>query len=456
MSKRPNILFLMTDEHRADCLGFYGNQIIRTPHLDNLAKDAVIFDHAYTPSPICIPARQCMMSGQLPKTCGCLQYGDDLPPFSMTFAKRFSQYAYMTIACGKLHHLGTDQNQGWISHWGVEGADIAGVKSIDGLITNEFEKIQIQRQKWDDVKEIKRAGIMPSPYGEKDEFATQAAIHAIKQHFLSPSYDRAQPQRPILLMVSLNQPHYPYFCPDARKFEYYLNRVPVFNDNNPFSHPWLGKSPNQPGPILIGRDISFREAQRATAAYYSMIETADELFGKVINEIIHAGEDLDEWIIIYTSDHGEMLGEHSIWEKQKFFEGSVRIPLFIRFPKKYQPRRVQENVNLCDLFATLCDIAEIPAPQGLDSRSLVDLCDGNHSLWNDESISHFGKDFLMIKQGSLKYQYYGESMPEVLFDLDRDPAENINFIDQTEYHEMLSIFRRRRKQLGYGRYADTQ
>ena len=80
--KYPNILFLMTDEHRPDLMGFAGNPIIRTPNLDRLAKDSVIFDNAYTPSPVCIPARQCMMSGQLPKTCGCEVFGNDLPPFT--------------------------------------------------------------------------------------------------------------------------------------------------------------------------------------------------------------------------------------------------------------------------------------------------------------------------------------------------------------------------------------
>ena len=93
MSNReyPNILFLMTDEHRPDLAGFAGNSIVRTPNLDRLAKDSVVFNHAYTPSPVCIPARQCIMSGQFPRTCGCEVFGDDLPPFYRTFARTFSE-----------------------------------------------------------------------------------------------------------------------------------------------------------------------------------------------------------------------------------------------------------------------------------------------------------------------------------------------------------------------------
>lgn len=113
MEKRPNILFLMSDQHRADVAGFAGNPVVRTPHLDTLASDGIVFENAYTPSPICIPARQCMASGQYSMSNGCVRYGDDLPPFSNTFARVLSQYGYTTVAAGKLHHVGIDQMQGW-------------------------------------------------------------------------------------------------------------------------------------------------------------------------------------------------------------------------------------------------------------------------------------------------------------------------------------------------------
>ena len=111
MSKRPNILFLMSDEHRPDVTGYAGNDIVKTPTLDWLANTGVTFSNAYTPSPICVPGRQCMMSGQLPKTCNCEGW-IDLAVGHMTFARRFSQYAYQTVACGKLHHFGSDIMQG--------------------------------------------------------------------------------------------------------------------------------------------------------------------------------------------------------------------------------------------------------------------------------------------------------------------------------------------------------
>ncbi|MFC6964804.1 sulfatase-like hydrolase/transferase [Halocatena marina] len=112
MSDRPNVLFLMDDEHRPDVFGYAGNNVVRTPNIDRLAETGVVFENAYTPSPRCVPARQCMMSGQFPRTCGCETFGEDLPPQSMTFARRLAQYGYDTVAAGKLHHTGEDKDQG--------------------------------------------------------------------------------------------------------------------------------------------------------------------------------------------------------------------------------------------------------------------------------------------------------------------------------------------------------
>jgi choline-sulfatase len=187
-----------------------------------------------------------------------------------------------------------------------------------------------------------------------------------------------------------------------------------------------------------------------------MIETVDKHYGAVLETLRHVGQDLDDWIIICTSDHGEMLGEHSIWEKQKFYEASVRVPLVIRWPRGFDSGRVvNENVNLCDLFATLCDLSGIPAPSGLDSRSLVPLLRGQSDGWDSETVSQFNDNHLMIKRDHLKYQYYGPDLPEVLFDLEKNPQETINFIDDTDYANVVVRFRQRCAELGHGPHAYT-
>ncbi len=200
-----------------------------------------------------------------------------------------------------------------------------------------------------------------------------------------------------------------------------------------------------------GEDAGERELRRATAAYYGMVETIDDYYGRVLDRLRQVGQNLDDWIIIYTSDHGEMLGQHGIWEKQKFYEASARVPLIIRWPRGFgEGKQLEENVNLCDLFATICDLCDISTPDGLDSRSLGPLLRGASSDWDNETVSQFGRTNLMIKRDALKYQYYGSEMPEVLFDLERDPDELVNFIDDPTYASALSDLRRRRAELGHG------
>ncbi|MEK3725724.1 sulfatase-like hydrolase/transferase [Paenibacillus sp. FSL H8-0034] len=444
MGKKPNILFLMSDEHRADVTGYEGNSVIRTANLDWLAQTGAVLLNAYTPSPICIPGRQSLMAGQFPRHTGCEVFGADLQPGHMTFARRFAQYGYSTVACGKLHHYGSDQMQGWTQRIGDDTE--VGLPFIEGRNEEECRRTlrPMSDMKWTQEKEIKRAGIGRAPHIVKDEYTVQGALDFIDNYFLNPYYDRETPNKPLLLKVSLLQPHYPYTA-DEDKFRYYLNRVEPFQQQQVTDHPFLSRFQVQPGT-----DASEREIRRAVAAYYAMIETVDDHFGTVLWALEQAGQNLDEWIIVYTSDHGEMLGEHGVWEKQKFFEGSARVPLLIRWPQHIEGgHKVMENVNLCDLFATLCDMANIPVPPDLDSRSLVPLLTGASSNWDNESVSQFGGTHIMIKQDHLKYQYYGTEMPEVLFDLNHNPEETLNFIDHPDYAEQLERFRMRRKELGF-------
>ena len=455
-NRPPNILFLMSDQHRADIAGFQGDAVVRTPVLDELAQTGVVFNNAYTPAPICIPARQSMAAGQLPRACGCEVFGEDLAPGHMTFARRLSQYGYATVACGKLHHNGTDQMQGWTRRIG-DGMSVRH-DFIEGLSHEALREMPLATEhKWSQAKEVKRAGIGRGPINGADDYTLTGALRFIESFFADPFYDRATPTRPLMLMVSFVRPHVP-FLTTRDKFTYYLNRVAPYLDEQAFDHPFLGS-----GQVKQGVDVNEREIRRATAAYYGMVDAMDHDFGRVLRALEQVGQDPNDWIIIYTSDHGEMLGEHRLWEKTKFFEGSVKVPLIIRLPGGANAgRRVEENVSLCDLFATICDLTAVPAVAGLDSRSLLPLLNGDGSNWNNEAVSHYGGthlgheerfdrfENLMIKRDQLKYQYYGPDMPEVLFDLAENPQETINFAGDPRYTADLAAFRARRDALGYG------
>ena len=448
MKKRPNILFLMSDEHRPDVTGYEGNTVIRTPVLDELARTGVVFRNAYTPSPICIPGRQCMMSGQLPRTCGCEHFGQDLSPGSMTFARRFSQYAYNTVCAGKLHHTGSDQMQGWTERI-VPDAHITP-KYIEGAIKDEFDRYPTPPGvgKWGNQREVEEARGESGPCQTRDQQVTDASLDYLDRYFHDPMYQRPRAHQPLLFKLSLIQPLYPFFT-DPERFQYYHDRAPVFLED-PCNHPVLSLSQNNK-PV----DVTEAQIRNATAAYYGMIDQIDVHYGSVLDRLRSLGEDLDEWIIVYTSDHGEMLGEHGIWEKTRFYEASARVPLIIRWPKGFEGGRVIDaNVNLCDLFATLCDLAGLETPDGLDSRSLVPLLQGDKSGWDNETISQVRGAHLMIKKDALKYQYYGEDIPEVLFDLEADPKELENHAEDPNYSEAMTAFRIRRGELGFGPEAD--
>jgi len=140
--------------------------------------------------------------------------------------------------------------------------------------------------------------------------------------------------------------------------------------------------------IKVGEDVTYREAHRATAAYYGMIEWTDMQFGRVISKL-EALNVLDDFVVVFLSDHGEMLGEKGLWEKQQYFDASVRVPFFISRPQKFNQGSaiIQENVSLVDLFPTLCELAQVPIPNGLDGRSLVPLMEGRADDWPNEVYS---------------------------------------------------------------------
>lgn len=421
----------MTDQHRYDVVGFAGNEVVRTPNLDRLAETGVIFDNCYTPSPICMPGRACMMSGQYSSTNNVKEYFDDLPTGYPTFPKAFAENDYQTVCCGKLHHHYIDQGQGFLRLIGMH-------ENIDEHQTKEFCQKNNINLGWGPVKEIKRSGIGLGRAITHDDYSVLGAKNYIEEYFCDPYYDRAIGDvRPIMLKVSLEQPHQPFFT-DEERFNYYLNRVPIFTDS-PLDHPELNMH-----PINLGNDVSERELRRATAAYYGMVENCDVLFGEVISALENAGQNIDDWVVVFCSDHGDMLGQHGTQAKGCFYEGSVRVPMFIRWPKGFAGgKRINQNVNTIDLFASLCELVDLPVPEGLDSRSLVPLLNGDTAKWDNATVSQFfcgGKPNTMVKRDDLKYQYYGPG-DEVLFDLKKDPGETTNLISEPEYQEILDSFR---------------
>lgn len=416
-----NILILMADELRFDLPGFMGNPVCRTPTLDWLADEAVIFDNAYTPSPVCVPARQCMATGKYPLHIGCEYFGDDIAPGSATFARQLSEVGYQTVACGKLHHRGPDQMQGWMSRIGSEMA----VNWPDTPANRG--RAQIGRLKWRGAEELHLAGPGRSPASIHDRYTVDGAGDWMQMHFGGMYQRSAEPSPPVLMLVSLQQPHFPFLA-DEERYRYYRERVHARTLEEADSHPALSRE-----ALPCGSDVSADDILNATAAYYALVEQMDHEFGRVLRALEDNGQNLDDWTIIVTGDHGEMLGDHALWGKRVFFEGSARVPLIIRSPRLFAPAKRRENVNLVDLFPTICDIAGCEAPEDLDGRSLLPLLHGDVVGRDNDTFSQYESDHFMLKRGNLKYLTFGEWGPDVLFDLASDPGETTNRISELSY-----------------------
>jgi choline-sulfatase len=214
------------------------------------------------------------------------------------------------------------------------------------------------------------------------------------------------------MMVSLQQPHFPLLTePDL--LDYYHDRVPV-NWNEPRAgHPDLDK-----GRLGPEEGVTEADARRATAAYYGMVEQTDRRIGEVLRALEEAGHNLDEWAIVFTADHGEMLGQHGLWEKRKFYDASVKVPLFVRAPG-VTPGHSAQVCNLVDLFPTFTELAGLPTPDGLSGQSLF------ASGRSDTTFSQYNGEQYMVRDGDWKYLRFPET-EEVLFELATDPAELVN------------------------------
>jgi len=450
--KNPNILILMLDQMRSDFTPMEGHPYVRMPNIEALAGSGVHFRDAVTPSPICVPGRQAILSGMYPQNSGCRDWGQDIAPDVITYPAWFAAHGYHTVAAGKMHLQGPDQMKGWNRRIGydqvgpsrpwvkVEGEDRAkGRPSISGC------------GKWIWADEVSKAGYGEGYWNRHDRYSVDGTLMFLDQYFGGLDYDRIG-FNPLLLQVSLYMPHFPYICREEW-FRYYLNRVQPIVDNSADDHPChKGQS------LTIGEDVSEREVQRTWAAYCGMISEADELFGKVI-ERLKALNVFDDFVIAFHSDHGDMLGSHGLWEKYVFFEEAMRPPLMISNPSaNWAPKTVRGPVSHLDLYPTLCDLAEIPRPDELDGISLAPLLTDDrteaeprtvYSELNcycnpDEQKRHRwaqGRQ-LAIREGNLKFNTYEmPEWPDQCFDLASDPGERCNLAGEAAHAETVARFR---------------
>ena len=463
MADKPHVLLLIDDEHRPDVMAIDGNPHIRTPTLDRCIAEGTYFRSAYTPAPVCVPGRQSMLTGLYPRHCGCTDFDTPLPSDVLTIPSHLSHYGYYTACAGKMHFLGTDQLHGWRNRIGgdvaitVDDSPLRESAATVDPTKRAMHSIEPGTGLWSTKKEVANARVGRSDNLIADVYSVDGALMFIEQYFVGQNYDRPI-DSPLLLSVSLHCPHYPYQCPDDL-FSYYLRRVEPFSEvlqENFDCHEFF--------KVRIGEDVTLREARRATAAYYGLIESVDMQYGRVVNRLEELGL-IDDFIIVFLSDHGEMLGEKSLWHKLQFFEGSARVPFSISAPQIVPDQQPidRHNVSLVDLFPTLCELVDVPIPDGLDGRSLVPLMRGDPGEWHNEVYSEMYHELNgpgeMVMIDDLKYFRFTErDWPDQLFDLADDPKERHNLIDDPAYKNdlrrlraMLDKFEHTRESRKFGR-----
>ncbi|MDE3195698.1 MAG: sulfatase-like hydrolase/transferase [Acidobacteriota bacterium] len=445
---RPkNVLIVMSDQHKKDCLGAAGNPVVRTPNLDALARTSVRFSNAYCTDPVCTPSRASILTGLYPHNHRTWSNTVPWPIGNKTIAHYFGAAGYTTGLIGKMHFVdaqthGFDYHldfNDWFQFLGPKTRLYAdelsaansgsGLPQIDDLWRDEGDPWKGVRERDGREGPVAVGGVSKIP--EADHFESFVARESVR--FLRRFSRETQP---FLLIASFLKPHDP-FMPAARfagMFRPEDMRLP-----DTWGKVDLATVPeevrksiqyNSPTPELRDRE----QALRRIALYYANLAQMDDSAGVVLKALRDLGLEEDT-IVIYTADHGEMLGEHGLWQKFEFYESSCGVPLMVRIPG-VSPGVCGKPLSQAGLLPTIGELAGVPIASSIDGRSFAaQVREPAH--WQPEPV--FAEYALssprakyMMRGGDYKYTFWTHDMPE-LYDLRRDPGEMSNLAIRPEY-----------------------
>ncbi len=430
MSKPPNVLIVMSDEHSRNFTAPYGHPFVKTPNMQRLADEGATFLNAYCNSPICGPSRASFMAGQHVPDIEAWDNAAALSSDEATWAHLLNAAGYETVLCGKMHFQGPDQ---------MHGFQRRILSDVHGTAN---PKLTADWQEWHPENAAAGQEMFTAAGPGEDKYSAYDEVAAAQ----ASTYIRAREgsDRPWALLVGFITPHFPFVARQKYWDLYYPEhadqpRIPAHMDD---LHPHKRRLAEWFSYVNVDPEL----VARARAAYYGLITYCDDCLGQVLAAVDESGQG-DDTIIVYTSDHGDSVGEHGMWTKQTFYEDSVGVPLHIRWPGNVDPgRRVKQPVSLIDLTRTILDAAGVEAPDYWSGESLLGLASGapegpGEVIADYTAVAGIGP-CRMVRVGDLKYNYYhGES--EELFDLATDPDELVNQIDNQQYAEALAHLRAR-------------
>lgn len=440
----PNILWLCTDQQRYDALGASGNPLVRTPHLDRLAEESVFFERAYCQSPVCTPSRASFLTGRYPRTTGCRQNGQSMPPQERLISRLLADQGYTCGLAGKLHLSScSDGKVEQRMDDGYEEFHWSHHPQPDWEENAYTQWLRRNGQSWDDL--YNGGSRLETPYvkhGVPAEYhqTTWCAEMAI-------DFIHRKKSEPWLFSFNCFDPHHAFDPPADYLEKYRPGDMPLPKyqagelDSKPryqqLDHQWAH---NEPGYFHVA-GMTDDDKRMVTAAYYAMCELIDDQVGRVLQALEETGQ-RDNTIVIFMSDHGEMLGDHGLYMKgPHFYEEAVRVPLMIRWPNQYQAgRRVKDLVELTDLAPTLMESAGLAPTEAMQGKSLDSLCRGQadptqkhrdfvfseyYNSWTHERS--YGTMWRSETEKIVVYHGAGEGE---LYDLKNDPDEFVNLWDE--------------------------
>ena len=440
-ASKPNILFLMADQHRGDCLHSDGNPAAVTPNMDRIGAEGARFRCAYSSTPTCTPARACLLTGMSPWNHGMLGYGRVAQKYPVELPRVMKQAGYFTAAVGKLHYTPQRNYHGY----DLALLDESGrAESIDfrsdyrSWFHTEAPNLDPDATGvgWNDYK--------GKPYVLPERLHPTHWTADVAVHFLE-SYQRSQP---FFLKVSFARPHSPY-DPPQRWMDRFREGVPEAR-----VAPWAERYAERNSArddIWRGR-VSAEETRTARQAYYGSVGFVDEQIGRILDALEKRGL-LEETLILYTSDHGDMTGDQNLWRKSYAYEPSARVPMLMRWPKgMVGGKRGQvraEPVELRDIPATIMAAGGASPPVPVDGRSLVDCVAKNGAGWREwidleHDVCYAPENqWNALTDGRQKYIFHARTSEEMLFDLVHDPHEQQNLSGDPAHSTALAKWRAR-------------
>lgn len=440
---KPNVLLLMADQYRGDCLGIDGHPCIQTPNLDRLAKEGVHFGSAYTATPSCTPARAGLLTGLAPWNHGMLGYGRVAERYDNEMPRMMREAGYQTLGIGKMH-------------WSPQ-------RNLHGFHRTILD--ESSREESVDFRSDYKAWFMSeAPHLEYDATGIgwndyRSAVYAHPEE-LHPTHwtgetavrwlEGYDQDEPFFLKVSFARPHSPYDAPERFWRMYEDAGIPPAAVGE-----WASRyeeRSDESNNIWHG-DMGAEQVRRSRQGYYGNVTFIDEQVGRIVKTLENRGL-LDNTLIIFTADHGDMTGDHHMWRKTYAYEASARIPMVMRWPEGLPdaPRgqRCSSPVELRDILPTCLSAAGQPYdPARFDGGNMLSLVQGHPGPWREyidfEHDVCYGKSnhWNALANSKWKYIFHAFDGQEQLFDLENDPGELHDLAKDGAHSKTLVEWRQR-------------